>query len=192
VFGDSQSKSYFPLTNSVVRELPGITMHRVGRDNAWFMRKIKRRLGRRSVLVFVFGGVDARIHIGRIAEQESQSVESVVNDLVNRYLTAVSTYQGGRRVLILGVLPPGSTEEIGHRSRPTWSTQEARARIVVLLNRALREGCERRQFRFVDVGAKYADERGFMPLGITVDGIHLRPEHVGPALNLVTETVASI
>jgi hypothetical protein len=191
-FGDSQTNSYLTLPNSVVRLLAGITMHRVGRDRAWFMNEVAWRVGSRAMLMFVFGGVDARVHIGRVAELKGWSVAQVVDDVVERYLTAIESFRRGREVVVLGILPPGSNEEIGRRPRPTWGTQEARAEIITFLNRTLKDGCERRKFRFVDVGAPYADGRGFMPSGVTQDGIHLRPETAGPARSAVLEALAAI
>jgi hypothetical protein len=191
LFGDSQTDSYFTLPNSVVRRLTGITMHRVGRDRAWFMNEVAWRVGSRAMLMFVFGGIDARVHIGRIAALEGRSVAGVVDDIVERYLAAIESVRRGREVLVLGILPAGSDEDI-IRHQPRWGTQEARAEIITLLNRTLKDGCERRKFRFVDVGAPYADGRGFMPSGVTRDGIHLRPETAGPARKAVLEALAAI
>jgi hypothetical protein len=190
VFGDSQSKTYFALERTVVRPLPGTTMHRVGRDEVWFLDGLQRRMGRRSTLVFVFGGIDARRHIGGIAEKNQQSFDAVVKELCERYLAAIARHHRGRLVVVVGVLPPAANEAI---SRPTgaWGTQEERAQIVRLLNQALATGCRARGFGFADVCALYSDERGYQLSGLSTDGVHLNPDVVGPLLEKVRAVISA-
>jgi hypothetical protein len=175
VFGDSQAYSYAQLPSVVVHALPGTTMHRVARDGAWFLRRLRRRMGQRSTLVFVFGGVDARRHIGRIAEESGQPIDMVAQRLVAGYLDSLAAERQGRRVIVVGVLPPASEESI-HAAFGSWGTQQQRATVSLALNMALADGCAARGFGFVDQSRDYADARGYLHAGLTYDGVHLTEE----------------
>jgi hypothetical protein len=67
IFGDSHSWALGHVPRSVLHDLPGTTMFCVGRDRAWFLRRTRRRRGRRSALLLTFGEIDVRVHVREIA-----------------------------------------------------------------------------------------------------------------------------
>jgi hypothetical protein len=189
VFGDSQSRIYVELEGAVVHTFIGVTMYRVGRDEAWFLKRLRWRLGANCTLLFVFGGVDARVHLGRIAEETGRPEAEVVQSAVDRYLDAIVQRGGRRLILVAGVMPPGANEAIIPRRH--WRTQDDRVRIVRLLNAALRKGCIERGLVFVDLFSPYADEFGRHRPERLSDGIHLVKEARGPALAAVKDALSA-
>jgi hypothetical protein len=145
-------------------------------------------MGRRSTLVFVFGGIDARRHIGGIAEKNQRSIDAVVEELCEKYLAAIARHHRARLVVVVGVLPPAANEAI---SRPTgaWGTQEERAQIVRRLNQALASGCRSKGFGFANICDLYSDDRGYQLSGLSTDGVHLNPDVIGPLLERVSAVI---
>jgi hypothetical protein len=190
VFGDSQSTVYAQVPRAVVHPLPGTTMYRVAEARAWFLRRLRKRMGPLSTLVFVFGGVDARRHIGRVAEESGRPIQEVVDRLVDGYLDSLAGECGGRRVIVVGVLPPAPEESID-AGFGYWGTQAQRACVARILNLALADGCSARGFGFVDQSSDYADERGHLPPGLSYDGVHLKEEARQTAVENVRAAVAA-
>jgi hypothetical protein len=80
VFGDSQAKCLFDgVPGCKLNWLGPVTMYRVGRDKAWFLKEPDIAGGAWAVLVF--GGIDVRCHIGRIAEETGSPRRAVVASL---------------------------------------------------------------------------------------------------------------
>jgi hypothetical protein len=179
VFGDSQSAVYEGLPNVIVHRTNGVTMYRMGREGVPFVQQLQRRLGRRSVLMFVFGNVDARLHIGRVAEATGRPLIEVVHELVDSFLGAIDAERHCRRVLVVGVLPPAENEAI---ERGCWGTQDQRIVIARSLNARLAQRCADFGFGFVDHYDQYCDERGRQRPGQTFDGLHLHRHARAPAV----------
>jgi hypothetical protein len=181
VFGDSQSAVYEAMPNVIVHRVNGVTMFRVGRDRAALTRRLRWRMGGRSALMFVFGGIDARRHVGPVAEATGRPVEAVIEELVDAYLRAIDLRRGGRRVLVVGMLPPAANEAIGPQLG-VWGTQEQRIAIARRLDERLAARCADFGFGFVSHYDKYADAEGRQRPGMTFDGVHLHEEMRGPAI----------
>src|SRR5690242_3783812 len=98
VFGDSHAKYLFDNIRGIeVNWLGPVTMHRVGRDGLWFLRE--KHLAPDDWLLTVFGEIDARCHVGRIADERNTSYEEVAFDLVARYIRSIST-SNARKVIV--------------------------------------------------------------------------------------------
>jgi hypothetical protein len=191
VFGDSQTGVYEALPNAVVRTAYGGTMYGIGRDRAPLVHRLRGRMGRKATLMFVFGGVDARRHIGAIAEKTGRPLGAIIDDLVDAYLRAIDARRGRRPVLIVGVLPPAANESLRPKL-PTWGEQAERIEIARRLNARLEAGCAGFGFGFVSHFDTYADEAGRQLPGTTYDGVHLVEGVRAPALAAVRAALASL
>jgi hypothetical protein len=148
-------------------------------------------MGRHSVLVFVFGSVDARLHIGRVAETTGRPVVKVIGELVDSFLAAIEAERHGRRVLVVGVLPPAANDAISPQF-DRWGTQEQRIVIARSLNERLAERCADFGFAFVDHYDRYCDERGGQRPELTSDGLHLHPHARAPAMEGVRSALRAL
>jgi hypothetical protein len=191
VFGDSQSAVYEGLPNVIVHRTGGVTMYRMGRDGVPFVQRLQKRLGHRSVLMFVFGGIDARLHVGRVAEENGCPVAEVIDELVDSFLTAIDAARQGRRVLVVGVLPPAPNDAIGAEFG-CWGTQEQRVAVARALNERLARRCADLGFGFVDHYDQYCDERGGQRPGLSADGVHLKREVRAPAIDGVRSALRAL
>jgi hypothetical protein len=173
VFGDSHSAVMRDAPGVVVHALPGTTMFRVGRDRAWFLHRTNRRVGRRSVLLLIFGEIDARAHIGRVAAEMSRPVPAVIEELVATYLDAVAAARRGRRVAICAVTPPATNEMAATADLPVFGTIDARLAITGLLNEALQRGAMVRGFLFCSPYDGYADGHGRLRPELSDGNVHI-------------------
>jgi len=191
VFGDSQSGVYEGMPNVVVHRTNGVTMYRMGRDEASLVRQLERRLGHRSALMFVFGGVDTRLHIGRVAEAAGRPFAEVIDQLVDSFLRAIEIARRGRRILVVGVLPPAANDAIS-AELTCWGTQDQRIAIVRSLNDRLARRCADFGFAFINHYDLYCDERGGQQPGLTTDGVHLKREVRQPAIAAVSSVLQAM
>lgn len=190
VFGDSHTMIYTALPHAVVHYILGVTMHRAGRDDAFFLDGAWFRFGRHSTLVMVFGEIDTRVHVGAVAERTGETVAAVAGDLVTRFLDAIDRRRDGRRVIVVAVVPPSETGHRGGDARyADWGTAEDRVAIGRLLNEALRSGCAARGFGFIDSNADYADERGLLRAELSDGDVHIGRHAAGPALDALKKAI---
>jgi hypothetical protein len=156
-------------------------MHRVGRDQAWFLRRTERSRGLHSSLFLLFGEIDVRVHLGRIAARDNVPVDMLVDDLVERYLDAIDHARSGRMVTICGIIPVATDEMIARTHwLPASGTSEERVVIARRLNQCLRAGCLARGFTYCEPYGRYADERGFLREELSDGNVHLSINHAGP------------
>jgi hypothetical protein len=191
VFGDSQTNTYEDMPNVIVHRTDGVTMYRMGQERVPFVRNLQRRLGRRSILMFVFGGIDARLHIGRVAEARGRPAAEVIDELVDSFLGAIEARRRGRRVLVVGVLPPAANDAIWPLYG-CWGTQEQRIAIARSLNERLAQRSADFGFGFVDHYDEYCDEHGRQCPGLTSDGVHLHPHMRAPAVDRVRSALRAL
>jgi len=193
VFGDSHTMIYQGLPNATVHYIVGVTMHRAGRDDAFFLRGARYRFGRDAVLALVFGEIDTRVHIGAVAERTGVPVSAVVEDLAQRFLDAVDRNRAGRRVVVAAVVPPAETGHRGGDPRyADWGSAEDRVAIGSILNDVLRRGCASRGFGFADSRAAYADERGMLRDELSDGDVHIGHHAAGPALQALEDAIAAL
>jgi hypothetical protein len=68
IFGDSHANNNFnniKYNNICNHYQNSITMHRVGRDNINFINFINYNINNNDIVIYQFGEVDCRCHIGR-------------------------------------------------------------------------------------------------------------------------------
>jgi len=181
VFGDSQTHTYVGLPRMVVHTRLARSMHRAAMDGPLFPRWLSLLVGRRSTLVFAYGNVDVRRHIGRIAAERGLPVEHVVDDLVARYMAAIETARAGRRVVVVAPMAPGTNAAILPRFG-AWGSEEQRVDVRQQVTAALARACAPLGFGFVDSSASYSDPRGCLKREFSDDGVHLLPGVRGPAI----------
>ena len=56
-----------------------VTMHRIGRDSLSYFNIKDYSVQENVYVVFVFGEIDVRCHIGRIADQKFLKLDDVIN-----------------------------------------------------------------------------------------------------------------
>ena len=133
VFGDSHSVACFGRISEIdMHWVRAVTMHRIGRDGADFLLEgVTIRPG--DILIFVFGEIDIRAHIGRIADTTGRPRQQLLQELVDAYLASIAratvrpwTSSG---LVFTSVVPPSphSPCQVA-KEFPAWGTLDDRSR----------------------------------------------------------------
>jgi hypothetical protein len=190
VFGDSHAVACFDrFTDADVYWLGPMTMHRVGRDGADFIERYAPSSSPRDIFVFVFGEIDVRCHIWRIAALRATRVEFVVSTLANQFLESVEVATKNRngRVVICSVVPPSELSE--DPDYPTYGWIEDRVATTWQLNADLREGANRRGMIFLDFAETFADKRGRLRPTLSDGSVHIGLDHTRPICRALAAAV---
>lgn len=190
VFGDSHASACFDrFADADIYWLGPMTMHRVGRDGAAFVEQHVPASEPQDLFVFVFGEIDVRCHVGRIAEQKGLSVEAVARDLVKRFIAKVEKAMKGRsgRVVICSVVPPSTFS--GDPDYPTHGTLPDRVAIQTMLNQLLCSSAEAAGFFYLDFARFYADGRGALRIGRSDGAVHIGLDHTKPIRDALAQLI---
>jgi len=170
-FGDSHSWFLFGDVPAIdANHIGPVTMHRVGRDDAWFIRDHDIPAG--HLVLCVFGEIDVRCHVGKIADREGVSRLAVVEDLVRRYLRAIRGRWPGR-LAVMGVLPPASNETIMNQDYPWYGSWSDRIVIRRAVNAELLRQCAPLGIAYLDVPQIYAGPEGGLDHRFSDGHVHI-------------------
>ena len=183
VFGDSHAVACFGRISEIdMHWVRAITMHRIGRDGADFLFDgATVRAG--DILIFVFGEIDVRTHIGRIADTTGRLRQELLTELVDSFLASISRAAvgfGDVRVMLTSVVPPSPSHLADTKAFPVWGTLEDRVGLTIALNRMLADGALKLGYDFLDFHADYADQAGVMMVGLSDGGVHIAPGYTEP------------
>lgn len=126
---------------------PGRTMFRVGRDgNNLKDYGIKQN----DIVVYMFGEIDVRRHIGKQRDQNGRQLNEVINTLVNSYINTIKQDLNIcklRSCIIVSVMPPTNINFAP--VHPFYGPLEDRIRITQALNQELKKYCDTNNFNFL-------------------------------------------
>lgn len=176
-YGDSHAKFTFANFSSEEKDIPKITTHwlgpitmyRIGRDGYF------PDLVRNSIAIFCFGEIDVRCHV-LLQREKGRSVNEILTDLVNKYLIALANNKGRSTHLAIMSLPPPSYRDIPHPNAdyPFRGTEAERSEWTIIMNKLLKDGCEKQGFYYFDIYTGHADKYGLLYKAYSDDDVHLR------------------
>lgn len=158
VIGDSHAAYLFARAATVTtHSVPGHTMHRVGRDGATDLLH-GAPLTREDTLIFVFGEIDVRCHLLRVATSKGWGLERATQDLAQRYVAALAAARESSperpKICLLEVVPP-IDPLTPNPLLPVVGTLAERLAIWYLLNEALKTEARRSGFTFIRIPKIY-------------------------------------
>ncbi len=161
--GDSHCMYTFSGIARETRYLPGVTMHRVGRDGPWLSQQVENMSSDElQYIIFCFGEIDVRCHIYQQITERGRDEREIIKSLVDGYMAALGHCKHPR-IGVLAVVPPCNFLEPMHNPEyPFRGTHEDRLRYTRSLNTALRDACAKMKYLFIDVTEHYSDEHGFL------------------------------
>ena len=146
-----------------------------------------------QLVLFGYGEIDARCHIGRIAKERGCSDFSIlVNPLVESYIdtitrrvTEINNCEGGgggggdddaliTAVLVLAVPPPSDRRE--NPQAPFHGTLSERIQITKRMNRILKERCNSNKIHFFDPFDGFASPDGSLNHEFSDGHVHIRSD----------------
>lgn len=185
IIGDSHAIAYlnnhekFPnLRNIKVQYAGPITMHRIGRDQFEILDLRKYGTNENDIIVFVFGEIDTRCHIGKIRDEQNKSLDEIIETLTDKYFEAILKnikMYSNVRCIISGVAPP--TNNGFNSSYPRYGTIEDRIFIVKKLNSLLFQKSQSLGIGFIDSYTPYANPDGTLDLNRAEIQVHIDRKH---------------
>ena len=173
-YGDSHGESSFKGFSlpHECRIEKSCTMHRVGRDKEipnW------KPCSPRDTLVFTFGEVDCRAHIGKQIEL-GRTEEEVIDTLTKDYIDTVRRVSQCR-VIIVAVIPPTARKDyevsVPNGGFPFVSSDEERVRYTKSVNNHLYELCRQNSFIFFNPYDPYTREDGCLQRELSDGNVHV-------------------
>lgn len=167
-----------------------VTMHRIGRDGLSYFNIKDYNVQENDDLVFVFGEIDVRCHIGRIADKKSLKLDDVINDLANNYVkTIIKNREQFEKIncMVFNVLPP--TKFYSNFYFPYYGSLEDRVLITNKLNLKLKELCYQFDLKFIDIYDLYTDSECKLNLLLANNDPHLNPHYTNPVKQCVLKNV---
>ncbi|MFT3980985.1 MAG: FkbM family methyltransferase [Ferruginibacter sp.] len=193
--GDSHT-SFFTGYNKIQPEYPeygysiakNIVTYRLGSPLAYNLSEFNSKTKSREklfeilqkldpacdVVLLSFGEVDCRAHIIRQAEKNNQSIESVVQNCVYRYLTVVDEIvQLGFNVFVWNAIPTAMGFEGVAFEYPYHGTYEQRNKSCIIFNTLLEENAGKKGFNYIGISDKIINEDLSTNEKFYFDKIHL-------------------
>ena len=158
--------------------VPGITMHRVGRDNQ--ILKFDTTFHEQdTTLCFVYGEIDCRHHIQRQIDK-GRLEEEVIQTLVCKYIDTIrNNIRLCKQVFIIGVVPTTSQSDFNnvHGTEHGFlfsGTEEDRIRITQKVNDGLHILCDKYDFTFLAPYDFYTGDDGCLIRKYSDSTVHIR------------------
>jgi hypothetical protein len=196
VVGDSHAAFCFGATRDLLSEermiynygslrlpfaiywLGPITMHRVGREGLSFLDIRRFGVKEGDVIIFVFGEIDVRCHIGKQRDCEERSLDEIINSLAENYIaTIIANKKFYARVIavVFNVIPPFPGTY--NAEYPFYGTLEDRVSITYKLNATLAKLCKLHNILFLNIYDEYCNSAGDLNQALSDGGLHIGKPH---------------
>jgi len=155
-------------------------MFRIGRDQA-IINFHPSHLGPDNILVFVYGEIDVRFHIGNQILR-GRKEEEIIQQLVMAYFNTIKTVAASsyRHIIVTSILPPCQQAEfesvhgkITHEN-PFQLSDTDRVRFRERMNTLLREYCQENHFVFFDPYEFYTRADGTLKFEYSDTSVHIQ------------------
>jgi len=151
-------------------------MYRVGRDGLKFLNLKTLGMKADDIVIWSFGEIDVRTHIGRIRDSQAVDVQTLLERLVCRYLSVAIVNRElipGIQIVISSVIPPSEKITREDHTLPFYGTLDDRVGLTRSLNSMLEKFCSYFEFAYVDVYNPFAGSDGALPIEMRADLLHL-------------------
>lgn len=176
VLGDSHALfSFAGVSGARIHWQTGATMHRAARDGIRSLLPRFPFLTRRDTLVLVYGEVDCRAHIPRLAIKNNRSPIEEADALLDRYALAVSEFWTRANVALCCVPP----------FNPTFEDYEGSREIRAHVNGRLASF----GLPFIDFRQAVITPDGSMSNAFTDNNVHIHPQKAQPVVDAVNRAL---
>lgn len=175
VIGDSHSKEFRGIPHCIEHYLGPKTMYRIGKKG---FEHLDFSVRKGDALIFAFGEIDARCHIGRQRDLKQRDLDEVIYTLALHYIQKIiSTFPNGIPI-VYSVTPP--TNIVHNPDYPIYGSLEDRVAMTRRLNRTLYSLCQMFHIEFLDVYEEYSDEKGALRVELSDHNVHIDSAWNGP------------
>jgi len=121
-------------------------------------------------ILFCYGEIDTRVHIGKQEEIRQVSNETIIEELVDRYIKFLLIYvDKGYQVMAWGVPPSGHGN---HHAHPKYCGVTERNNLSRKINKVLSEACNKNGIPFINIWHEIVDSENYSDY--FQDPIHLK------------------
>lgn len=124
-------------------------------------------------VIFVFGEIDTRIHINKIANEKAMPIDKVIDNTVRSYigfLKFVKQQYPLINIYVFNLLPQG--EEGNIYNYPFYAARKERIKIAEKMNKSLRIYTEMNNLRFIYIYDQLIDKKSNRKKQYTYDLLH--------------------
>lgn len=130
IIGDSHSLMFAEIHECLIHHIGPVTMHRIGRDS---LNICNFGIHNHDFIVFVFGEIDVRCHIGIQRDRHLRSEEDIINTLIDNFIRSIlDCSTGNNQLMICSVVPP--TDTYFNPDFPFYGTLQDRVLLTNKLN----------------------------------------------------------
>lgn len=146
-----------------------------------------------SKVLLLFGEIDCRVHLLKIATKSSTPIEQVVKRTVEAYYSVVQeVIEAGFNVIVWGVMPSSGYDTIKNKDYPAYGTSGERNRVTRKFNEELKGKCENDGVPFVDFFECLLDKRDRTKMFYYMDETHLSQVAMKKALSALENEVSGL
>jgi peptidylprolyl isomerase len=174
IIGDSHSLVFQNIENCIVHHVGPVTMNRIGREG---INITNYGIKNNDFVVFVFGEIDVRCHIGLQRDKYNRDDEEIIDTLAEFFLLAIlgnNQRLMNNHFVICSVVPP--TNAFYNPEFPFYGTLEDRIDLTKQLNSTLKSKCELNNIGFLDIYDYYSLENGELNPAISDGIVHIRSD----------------
>jgi lysophospholipase L1-like esterase len=125
-----------------------------------------------SEIIFVFGEIDCRAQILRHCKEDTSTIDTIVDHIVDKYTNYVKELrQTHGKLKVMTVVPTGDEENIYFLCH--YPNKKERELITLHFNESLRLYCEDRKIPLLDAYYLFIDENGERKTELIRDDCHL-------------------
>ena len=174
--GWSNEKMNLPI-QIVSNHLGPKLMYSFGRDKNYLFSP--KTVAEGDAVVFCFGEIDCRCHVGKYAPNWKQVVEKLVENYFEAIKINVTQYKK-LTVMVYNVIPQIERESPKNawmipyqKNTPHIGSDSERSEYTRYMNSKLALKCEEHGYIFIDVYDKYCDENGFLKDDLSDKNCHI-------------------
>lgn len=173
---DEQSLFYYnniPILFAI-HWLGAKTMYSIGKNGLNAVNLKNFGIENNDVVVFVFGEIDARCHIGKQRDENNRELDEVIETLVINFLNTLNQNKlmfQKLHYVIMSIMPP--TDNIYNVCLPYHGTLEDRVTITQKINKKLYELSNTYEFDFFDIYSLYATLTGELDITKSDKVVHV-------------------
>lgn len=190
VFGDSHALYCFDrIHEAEVFWLGPVTLHRAARDQLWFLDGADLS---KYIVILIFGEIDVRCHLARIADQQSRPVSAIISELLDRYFREVSrcaTDLKAADVIVCSVPPPADGEGLQNADFPVYGSWLERAKITIFLNQELSRRAAANNVKFLDFHDCYSLPDGRFDPSKSDGSVHVARDQTDALISRLEELI---
>ena len=151
-------------------------MHRVGRDGLNFLNFRNYGVSNHDIVVFAFGEVDVRCHIGKQRDLLKRHLDEIIDTLLTNYFSTITSNRDlfkNITCVVMSVVPPSEITAAQPADLTVYGTLADRSHINTLLNQRIKQRCTAHNITFLDITDLYATPDGCLDPALSDGGVHI-------------------